>query len=323
MRRKRRMRLLRLSLGVVIVGALVFTGFKTVLDNLNKEPSAAAMPAQTTVQQQVGQLAGESLAETGVEATEETTGEKLPKSGFSNELQGYLRLSEEAKVYKDASMTGEAIATMPAKTYVEVYGQDGQSFKVRSKDVSGYVEIAKLASIGDESMLKVINGLLIVNRTYGLPVDFAPGSSADALNAFEVMKESALRDDIVLKIASGYRGYDNQKEVYDSMIEAYGETNGNQLSAMPGHSEHQTGLAFDVMGEDSTARINAKFNDSKESAWLINHAYKYGFILRYPKGKEAITGFSYESWHYRYVGVEVATAIHQKNLTLEEYLGLR
>ena len=87
-------------------------------------------------------------------------------------------------------------------------------------------------------------------------------------------------------------------------------------SAKPGHSEHQTGLAVDVEGSNNDYD---KFESSIEFNWMINNSYKYGFILRYPKGKENITGFKYEPWHYRYVGIELAKYLYKNNLTLEEY----
>ena len=88
-------------------------------------------------------------------------------------------------------------------------------------------------------------------------------------------------------------------------------------SAKPGHSEHQTGLAVDVEGEN---KDYDNFEDTKEFIWMKNNAHRFGFILRYPKGKEHITGFKYEPWHYRYVGIETATKIFKQNITLEEYL---
>lgn len=115
---------------------------------------------------------------------------------------------------------------------------------------------------------------------------------------------------------SAYRDYDYQKKLYQHYVDTKGKEYADLCSARPGHSEHQSGLAIDVMGSNLDYNI---FEESEEFTWMIENAHHYGFILRYPKGKEHITGFKYEPWHYRYVGVELATTLYQKNLTLEEY----
>ena len=130
---------------------------------------------------------------------------------------------------------------------------------------------------------------------------------------FEKMAKDALKDNIVLKNISAYRSYEYQEKLY----ETYKENNLENLdmsSAKAGYSEHQTGLALDINMD------NINFLDTDEYKWLVNNAYKYGFILRYPKGKESITGYKFEPWHYRYVGKKHAKIIHNNDLTLEEYL---
>ena len=115
---------------------------------------------------------------------------------------------------------------------------------------------------------------------------------------------------------SAYRDYDYQKKLYQHYVDTKGKEYADLCSARPGHSEHQSGLAIDVMGSNLDYNL---FEESEEFTWMSENAHHYGFILRYPKGKEHITGFKYEPWHYRYVGVELATTLYQKNLTLEEY----
>ena len=115
---------------------------------------------------------------------------------------------------------------------------------------------------------------------------------------------------------SAYRDYDYQEKLYNNYVKEYGFEYAEKCSAKPGYSEHQTGLAVDVMGSNSDYN---KFAESKEFEWMKNNAHLYGFILRYPKGKENITGYKYEPWHYRYVGLKDAYNIYNNNLTLEEY----
>ena len=115
---------------------------------------------------------------------------------------------------------------------------------------------------------------------------------------------------------SAYRDYDYQDKLYNNYVSTYGLEYADMCSAKAGYSEHQTGLAVDVMGSNDDYN---KFSESKEFEWMKNNAHLYGFILRYPKGKENITGYKYEPWHYRYVGIDNAYKIFNNNLTLEEY----
>lgn len=130
------------------------------------------------------------------------------------------------------------------------------------------------------------------------------------------MFNDAKEEGLTLIITSGYRDYDVQKELYEEYQEIYGDEEADRVAARPGYSEHQTGLALDIVTYDV---IMEEFEQTEEFKWMQENAYKYGFILRYPKGKEAITGYDYESWHYRYVGVEVAKEIHDLDITFDEY----
>ena len=138
----------------------------------------------------------------------------------------------------------------------------------------------------------------------------------EAAKYFEEMCSNASKSGYKIIAVSTYRSYFYQKELFNKYIKEMGLKKTLSASAKPGHSEHQLGLSVDVEG--SNLDYN-KFENSKEFKWMINNSYKYGFILRYPKGKEYITGFKYEPWHYRYVGIKIAKEIHDKNITLEEY----
>lgn len=162
-----------------------------------------------------------------------------------------------------------------------------------------------------------IQGILIVNKTYSLPPTYAPGDLDPAVKEqFAVMQKDAAALGLNLYISSGYRSYDYQKRIYNNNVAAYGVEKTDTFSARPGHSEHQTGLAFDLN------TINDAFALTPESDWVKEHAHEYGFIVRYPEGKSHITGYKYEPWHLRYLGVDTATAVYNSGLTLEEYLGI-
>ena len=138
--------------------------------------------------------------------------------------------------------------------------------------------------------------------------------SSIAVEAFEKMADDALEENMIIKVRSSYRTYQEQDKLYQLYVKDYGEKRADELAARAGYSEHQTGLALDVaVSDDST------FQNTEEFKWMQANAHKYGFVQRYPKNKTDITGYSYESWHYRYVGVEIATYIKEHNLTYDEY----
>ena len=168
-----------------------------------------------------------------------------------------------------------------------------------------------------------IDGILIANKKYPLPEDFNPGENAEARAAFEQMATDAKALGFDLVAFSGFRSYEYQTTLYNNYVNRDGKEAADRYSARPGHSEHQTGLAFDI-GEKSREDLwlTAEFGETPAGKWLADNAYKYGFILRYPEGKEDVTGFMYEAWHFRYLGVEKATEVKQTGLTLEEYLSV-
>ena len=118
-------------------------------------------------------------------------------------------------------------------------------------------------------------------------------------------------------INSSYRPYKDQERVYNNYKDSRGESGADKIAARPGYSEHQTGLALDIFC--TTNSSTKTFAESEAYRWLLDNSYKYGFILRYPEGKENITGYAFESWHYRYVGKDLATKIYNEGITFDEY----
>ena len=163
-----------------------------------------------------------------------------------------------------------------------------------------------------------IDGVLIANKTYSLPSDYGNGLTSATQSAFGKMNADAKSLGLSLWIASGYRSYWTQNTLYNNYVASDGKEEADTYSARPGYSEHQTGLAFDLNSvEDS-------FANTDEGKWVKDNCYRYGLIIRYPKGKESITGYIYEPWHLRYVGVEFATKLYNNGdwITLEEYFGV-
>ncbi len=163
-----------------------------------------------------------------------------------------------------------------------------------------------------------IDGVLIANKTYSLPSDYGNGLTSETQNAFNHMRDDAQALGLNLWLSSGYRSYWDQKIIYNNYVARDGQANADTYSARPGHSEHQTGLAFDLN------TIDDSFTYTAEGKWVHDNCYKYGLALRYPLGKESITGYMHESWHMRYLGVELATKLYNGGdwITLEEYYGI-
>ncbi len=141
----------------------------------------------------------------------------------------------------------------------------------------------------------------------------------EAYIQFKKMQTDAKELGYEIFIDSSYRTYEYQKRVFSATAAEKGLDHALKFVAPPGGSEHQTGLAFDVIFRRNGEMIEEQLETDPEIKWMTENAYKYGFILRYPKGKEDITGFGFEPWHFRYVGLELAFEIHESGLTLEEY----
>lgn len=163
-----------------------------------------------------------------------------------------------------------------------------------------------------------IEGYLVVNKTYTLPSSYGNGLTNATTEAFNKMQAAAKVDGLNIYISSGFRSYSYQKTLYNNYVNRDGVAAADTYSARAGHSEHQSGLAFDVN------TINDSFANTEEGKWLNDNCYKYGFILRYPNGKSEETGYQYEPWHFRYVGVELAEKLYNNGnwITVEDYFGI-
>lgn len=183
--------------------------------------------------------------------------------------------------------------------------------------------------------------LVLVNKSHSLPEDYIPDDliapnvpfpftqdvpkrymRKEAAHALEELFKASEKAGLDLFALSGYRSFDRQKQLFTAYAARDGEEAANKYSARPGQSEHQTGLTMDVTSPAINLTLDTSFGDTEEGKWVKAHAHEYGFIIRYPKGKEAITKYQYEPWHLRYVGKAAAEVIHEKEMTLEEYLGV-
>ena len=182
----------------------------------------------------------------------------------------------------------------------------------RNPEVYADVEV----TVTSGPKLTYIDGILVVNKTYPVPSDYNPGVDPEAQAAFDKMQADAYELGLNIYISSGFRSYDYQSGLYQRYVDQSGQEAADRFSARPGHSEHQTGLAFDLNS------ITDAFKDTDEGKWVTENCHNYGFIIRYPADKESVTGYMYEPWHIRYLGEETAQAVYESGLCLEEYLGI-
>ncbi|MEW9673459.1 D-alanyl-D-alanine carboxypeptidase family protein [Ammoniphilus sp. 3BR4] len=185
-----------------------------------------------------------------------------------------------------------------------------------------------------------LDRLVLVNKRNALPSGFVPPDLVipnvpfsfagfdpkkqmreEAARALSELFKQAEKEEIYLYAASGYRSYDRQKSIFASSVSRNGWDLATKYSAKPGQSEHQTGLAMDVTSRSANFALTSYFGETPEGKWLAQNAHEFGFIVRYPKDKENLTGYEYEPWHIRYIGKQAAKYIFEEDLTLEAYIG--
>ena len=182
------------------------------------------------------------------------------------------------------------------------------------------------------------NLFVLVNKQYAVSRDYYPTDMVDidgslstnqnlkvkreAYDAYLSMLADAKKEGLNFAICSAYRSYALQESLYNNSLAANGKEYTEKMFAYPGQSEHHTGYAIDVTSASMNWGLSQNYTDYPDGAWITEHCSEYGFIIRYPKGKEDITGYMYEPWHIRYVGVDAAKEITRQGITLEEYLGV-
>lgn len=264
-----------------------------------------------------------------------TAPEMASKTGF------YLMCGQDIKTIENELEIADNSKTPVEITYSGEYDTDtpgAYDIKVAAKDESGntsekvYRLIVKVPGSGEVSYFETskgflgytkdgmtyIDGLLIVNKTYGIKADAVADLTDEFKAAYNEMLEAIKADGMYLSIESGHRLHRFQVYLYNNSVNKYGKAVADTKTARPGNSEHEGGVAADFNW------VSQQFRNSKEYKWLQENCYKYGFILRYPEGKYEETGYEYEPWHYRYVGVDLATYLYNGGnwITLEDYFGI-
>ena len=260
---------------------------------------------------------------------EVTTTDKIEESTHSKENE-----SSSEEVSSTDTNTDTSSSIMSDATSVSA-SSDSSEFAppvVPSGNVVSKGTTSKGFKIQEINGATYIDGVLIANKTYALPQDFIPTNPDQPVNAdrsstcldktlmsaWNTMLKDATAKGLNIYIASGYRSYNYQVNVYNRYVKSDGAAVADTYSSRPGNSEHQTGLCFDLN------TIEDSFQYTNEGKWINDNCYKYGFCIRFPKGKDSATGYQYESWHLRYVGVDLATKLYNNGdwLSLEEYFGI-
>ncbi|MCH5204108.1 MAG: D-alanyl-D-alanine carboxypeptidase family protein [Oscillospiraceae bacterium] len=216
------------------------------------------------------------------------------------DLSGDLYVCGKLIIEEDAKISGSGVIHV-----IDSFDDIECSGTVTAKiDAPEPVEIDGVTYVG---------GILLVNKKYGLPRNYGDGLCPEVSEAIEAMRKDT-GFSMSLRLSSGYRSYETQEWWFNYYCETDGYENAITYSALPGHSEHQAGLAADITS------TNTSYADTAEGKWLAANCYKYGLIIRYPADKVDITGYIYEPWHVRYLGKSTAKLVHDSGLCLEEFL---
>lgn len=266
-----------------------------------------------------------------------TDGDAVTVSGDGENVTGAN--TDDSQEEEDPEQSDEPEGTeKPAKTE-EPAGKPAKQpeaadapSKGSDKSIRGIPDVIDTRSEDDGDLLVVVNKYHAVSKNYKpkdlVTIDNKYGTwnnmelKSEAYDAFLKLYKDAKAQGFNLKLCSAMRSYSTQKSLYENAVSTRGREMANIRSAYPGRSEHHTGLAIDVTSASMGWGLTQDFADYPDGQWINEHCQEYGFIIRYPKGKTDITGYDYEPWHLRYVGVDAATYIMENGLTLEEYVGV-
>lgn len=300
------------------------TAEETTASEMTEAETEAASQTDTSAETAETETSAEVTAESGGEITHiDLTYYEVTLEEGKSSMPIVTMYPEDAPDKSEIwTSSDENVASVDGMGKITAVSEGECVIKVQSAvcpEVCAEVKVTVTAAPAAQSTaegLTYIDGILVVNKTYALPADYNPGVDPDAQAAFDKMQADAAKEGLNIYISSGFRSYDYQAGLYDRYVQRSGKAEADRYSARAGHSEHQTGLAFDLNSIDMT------FADTDECEWVNKHCAEYGFIIRYPKGSESITGYMYEPWHLRYLGVENAKKVYDSGLTLEEYLGI-
>ncbi|WP_342416502.1 M15 family metallopeptidase [Paenibacillus sp. FSL R10-2782] len=245
---------------------------------------------------------------------------------------------QESEPLKSSPTTQESVQPATQSNASNRSTETGQADPVMALRSESALQATVEEDGGTAIVTNATSDTVVVNKKRSLPVGYAPDDLVEpkvpfsfegphekrhmrkeAAEALEKLFDGAKKDGMELRAVSGYRSYKRQVSIFNNNVKTKGQEYASKVSAVPGTSEHQTGLAIDVSSPSVGNVLEQSFGASREGEWLEKHAPEYGFIIRYMKDKEDVTGYVYEPWHIRYVGIDIAEDVAKQGMTLEEY----
>jgi len=343
--KRKRQRFMVIITALLVILFLVI--FKTIQGNPKDEPNTSTTLPNNS-EEHINSIKNKEITEIKVSSDSYTasTGETIDLNNFKieavyksgkteaiNENISFTTNSDILKIENDNVVISDKALTADS-------GVLTASYEGHTSDISIKIFNSLDDNINDDSVVTNVSAYdMIVNKSRHLSSSYVPedlvlldGIPTSLQNpevnqlrkvAYDALKELFTKakeeKSFELYARSGYRSYNTQVSLYNSYVSNHGKEAADKFSAKPGQSEHQTGLAMDITCEAMNYLLDVTFGDTEEGKWVAENAYKFGFVIRYPKGKEEITGYQYEPWHLRYVGVTLANEVYDSQLTLEEY----
>ena len=315
-KRKRRKNLIKVGIFALLITGALKIDFKRNTDDFQIKRPVENRYAQKNkkeeVKNEIKAVKTQVATPIGFENVVISDEEKIDNYGYSDVMKSYVKSLKSQYCYQEPSDFTKTEVSINKNQYVEYYGTENSFSKIKINDDFYYVNKYGLGKLKGEENINVINGIVFVNEKNPLPKDFDPGLDPTSKKAFDTMLIDIQRQGLDLKIASDFRLGQSEEKLLDQ---------NNPDADLAFTSEHQTGTCFDFYTDNT--KYSDKFKETDEYKWLKENAYKYGFIQRYTKDKESITGKKERCWHFRYVGVENAKSMFDNNLSLEEYLKIK
>lgn len=298
--------------------ALTLTGLLAAALLPFSAPAASAQtPVPATVATAVVQAAPTASGVTAAEAA-------AAKTSTSTRIT-----TANLNLRRSASVRSSRILVIPRGATVKISGSRSGFSRTTYRGHTGWASSSYLTTRHTAPRSASSYGVLVNKRRALSPATYTPRGLVSVQGqrirkvpaaALKRMMSASARAGLRLGTTSGYRSYASQKALYNRYVRSYGKSYAARYAALPGRSEHQTGLAMDLKAVNSRGRVVSPFGSTRQASWVAKNAWKYGFIVRYPSGAQSTTGYAYEPWHVRYVGTSISKQMHTKHIrTLEAY----
>lgn len=316
---KRRNNLIKVGICALLITGALNIDFKKSSDDFqirkpieNRYAQANKKQENEVLKEELKSAKTQVATPIGFENVVISDGEKIDDDGYSDTMKSYVKSLKSQYCYQEPSDFTKTDVSINNNQYIEYFGTENSFSKIKINDEFYYVNKYGLGKLKDSENISVVKGVVFVNESNPLPKDFNPGVDSTSKKAFDTMLIDMQREGLDIKIASDFRMGQSEEKLVDQ---------NNPDADLPYTSDHQTGTSFDFYTGQS--KYSDKFKDTNEYKWLKENSYKYGFIQRYTKEKEEITGKKERCWEFRYVGVENAKSMYENDLSLEEYLKIK